>query len=145
MPLLEQVLEKNPGKVKIVFKNFPLRNHQYAAKSAMAALAAGNQGKFWEFHDRLFENYERIDDQKIREIARELGFNVDEFAKQTTDSKIVSRIRQDIQDGSRAGVKGTPTVFVNGRHLRNRSLEGFQDLIDDELEKMKKTSLQTKP
>jgi len=144
-PLLEQVLEKNPGTVKIVYKNFPLRNHRYAAEAAMAALAAGDQGKFWEFHDRLFENYNRIDDQKIRDIARELGFNMDAFEKQMTDSKTVSRVRQDIQDGSRAGVKGTPTVFVNGRHLRNRSLKGFQDMIDNELESMKKSSQKPKP
>ncbi|MDH3567988.1 MAG: thioredoxin domain-containing protein, partial [Desulfobacteraceae bacterium] len=77
VPLLEQVLENNPENVKIVFKNFPLRRHKYATKAAMAALAADGQGKFWAFHDRLFENYKQLSDQKINDIARDLGFDVE--------------------------------------------------------------------
>ena len=139
MPLLEQVLGNNPGKVKLVFKNFPLRNHKYAARAAMAALAADAQGNFWEFHDRLFADFNSINDQKIKDIARELGYKTAEFEKQMADSRILSRIRQDMQDGTAAGVRGTPTVFVNGRRLKNRTLKGFQDLIDKELEKIEKT------
>ena len=74
MPLLEQVLEKYPKQVKLVFKNFPLRNHRYAKKAATAALAANRQGKFWEFHDRLMENATRLNDKKIEDIAKELGY-----------------------------------------------------------------------
>ena len=139
MPLLEQVLGNNPEKVKLVFKNFPLRNHKYAAKAAMAALVANAQGKFWEFHDRLFADFNSINDQKIKDIARELGYKTAEFEKQMADSRILSRIRQDVQDGTAAGVRGTPTVFVNGRRLKNRTLKGFQDLIDKELKKIEKT------
>jgi protein-disulfide isomerase len=139
VPLLEQVLGNNPGKVKLVFKNFPLRNHKYAARAAMAALAADAQGNFWEFHDRLFADFNSINDQKIKDIARELGYKTAEFEKQMADSRILSRIRQDMQDGTAAGVRGTPTVFVNGRRLKNRTLKGFQDLIDKELEKIEKT------
>ncbi len=139
MPLLEQVLKNNPEKVKLVFKNFPLRNHQYAVKAAMAALVANAQGKFWEFHDRLFANFKSINDQKIKDIARELGYKTAEFEKQMADPGILSRIRQDVQDGTAAGVRGTPTVFINGRRLKNRTLKGFQDLIDKELEKIDKT------
>ena len=139
MPLLEQVLGNNPGKVKLVFKNFPLRNHKYAARAAMAALAADAQGNFWEFHDRLFADFNSINDQKIKDIARELGYKTAEFENQMADSRILSRIRQDMQDGTAAGVRGTPTVFVNGRRLKSRTLKGFQDLIDKELEKIQKT------
>jgi protein-disulfide isomerase len=139
VPLLEQVLGNNPGKVKLVFKNFPLRNHKYAARAAMAALAADAQGNFWEFHDRLFADFNSINDQKIKDIARELGYKTAEFEKQMADSRILSRIRQDMQDGTAAGVRGTPTVFVNGRRLKNRTLKGFQDLIDKELKKIEKT------
>ncbi len=139
MPRLEQVLRDNPEKVKLVFKNFPLRNHQYAASAAMAALAADAQGKFWEFHDRLFADFNHINDQKIQDIARELGYKTAEFEKQMADPGILSRIRQDLQDGTAAGVRGTPTVFINGRRLKNRSLKGFQDLIHKELQKMQKT------
>lgn len=139
MPLLEQVLKKNPEKVKLVFKNFPLRNHKFAAKAARAVMAAGTQGKFWQFHDRLFENYNRLNDKKINDIALELKLDQAEFEKRMQSSQMRSRIEGDILDGTRAGVNSTPTVFVNGRQLKNRTLIGFQDLIDKELQKIEKT------
>ena len=137
MPLLEQVLENNPENVKIVFKNFPLRRHKYAKKAAMAALAADGQGKFWAFHDRLFENYKQLSDQKINDIARDLGFDVEKFEKQMKDPGILAQIRQDVLDGNQAGVRGTPTVFIGGRHLENWSPKEFQMLIDKELGRTK--------
>jgi len=133
VPLLEQVLENNPENVKIVFKNFPLRRHKYATKAAMAALAADGQGKFWAFHDRLFENYKQLSDQKIKDIARDLGFDMEKFEKQMKDPGILAQIRQDMLDGNQAGVRGTPTVFIGGRLLRNWSPKEFQMLIDKEL------------
>jgi len=130
------VLENNAGKVKLVFKNFPLRRHKYATKAAMAALAAGKYGKFWKFHDQLFLEYNKLNDQKIREIAQNLGLNGEEFEKMMKNPKILAKIQQDILDGRQAGVTGTPTVFVNGRRLRDWSPNGFQVLIDKALEKM---------
>jgi protein-disulfide isomerase len=140
VPVLEQLLEKYPGKVKIVFKNFPLRNHKFAMKAAVAALAAESQGKFWEFHDQLFENYNKLNDQKIREIALGLGFDPAEFEKKMKDPKINAMIRQDLRDGSQAGVRGTPTIFINGRRLNNRTPQGFQAAIDKELQKLGKSA-----
>jgi len=130
------VLENNAGKVKLVFKNFPLRRHKYATKAAMAALAAGKYGKFWKFHDQLFLEYNKLNDQKIREIAQNLGLNGEEFEKMMKNPKILAKIQQDILDGRQAGVTGTPTVFVNGRRLRDWSPNGLQMLIDKALEKM---------
>lgn len=143
MPVLEQVLEKYPQEVKLVFKNFPLRNHKYAMKAAIAALAAERQGKFWEFHDLLFKNYNKIDDQKIQEIAVAVGLNQEEFEKKKKDPAIQSQVRRDLADGRQAGVRGTPSVFINGKRLRDRSLNGFQAAIDEQLEKLGKTA--TKP
>jgi len=140
VPVLEQLLEKYPGKVKIVFKNFPLRNHKFAMKAAVAALAAESQGKFWEFHDQLFENYNKLNDKKIREIALGLGFDPAEFEKKMKDPKINAMIRQDLRDGSQAGVRGTPTIFINGRRLNNRTPQGFQAAIDKELQKLGKSA-----
>jgi protein-disulfide isomerase len=68
--VLEQVIEKYPNDVKVVFKNFPLRSHRFSMQAAIAAMAAASQGKFWEFHDLLFKNYNQLDDQKIQEIAQ---------------------------------------------------------------------------
>ena len=143
MPLLEQLLEKYPQDVKVVFKNFPLQNHKFAMKAAIAALAAESQGKFWEFHDLLFENYNRINDQKIQDIALAVGLNLEQYEKMKKDPAIQRKVRQDLSDGRRAGVRGTPTVFINGRRLRDRSLKGFQEVIDKQLEKLGKTA--TKP
>ena len=139
MPVLEQVLETYPDDVKIVFKNFPLRNHKFAMKASAAALAAKSQGKFWEFHDLLFKNYNKLNDQKIREIALELGLDQTEFKKKMKDPKITAIIRQDVRDGAQAGVRGTPTIFINGRRLNNRSLKGFQAAIDKELQKLSRS------
>ena len=133
MPVLEQVLEKYPRDVKVVFKNFPLRSHKFAIQAAAAALAAESQGKFWEFHDRLFENYNRINDQKIKDIALSLNLDQMEFEKKMQDPEVQNRIRQDVLDGSKAGVNSTPTVFINGRLLRDRSFSGFQAAVDKEL------------
>ena len=135
MPLLEQVLEKNPKDVKLVYKNFPLRNHKFARPAAIAALAAGKQGKFWEFHDLLFKDYNRLNEQKFQEIARELNLDMEQFEKDQKDPEILALISRDMSEGSQAGVRGTPTLFVNGRLLRNRSLAGFKDMIDKELKK----------
>lgn len=132
------MLEKYPHNVKVVFKNFPLRSHPFAVKAAAAALAAGSQGKFWEFHDLLFENYNRINDQKIRDIALSLNLDLVEFEKKMNDPEIQQKIGQDVMDGRQAGVNSTPTVFINGRILRNRSLNGFEEAIDKELQKLKK-------
>jgi len=139
------VLEQNKGKVKIVFKNFPLRRHKYAVKAARAALAAHSQGKFWEFHDWLFVNYNRLNDQKIREITVGLELDQTEFKKQIKSPRIMSKIEGDRLDGIQAGVKSVPAIFVNGRSLRNRTLKDFQILIDKELKKLKKAADQPKP
>ena len=138
MPLLKQVLEKYPKEVKIAFKHFPLKSHPFATKAAVAALAAGRQGKFWEFHDQLYKDYDKINGAKIEEISRNLGLDQGKFEKDRKDNRLRERISQDISEGVEAGVRGTPTIFINGRRLRNRSLEGFQAAIERELKKARR-------
>jgi len=135
VPLLEQVLDTYPDKVKIVYKNFPLQRHKYARNAAIAALAADRQGKFWEFHDLLFENYQKPDDPKIKEIAQQLKLDLKAFENDLKNPEIEAKVQRDFLDGQKAEVRGTPTIFVNGRMLKNRSLQGFQTLIDKELTK----------
>jgi len=133
--VLEQVLEKNPDKVKLVFKNFPLRNHKFAMEAAIAALAAEKQGKFWEFHDLLFKDYNRLNEQKVKDIAQQLKLDMEKFETDRKDSGIRTLINRDLAEGNRAGVRGTPTIFINGRLLRDRSMAGFQELIEKALKK----------
>ena len=104
-------------------------------KAAIAALAAESQGKFWEFHDLLFKDYNQLNDGKIKEIVKKLDLNEQEFEKRMDDPQIVQKIKKDYIDGVNAGVSGTPTLFVNGKLLRNRSLDGFKEIIVKELGK----------
>ena len=130
------MLENFPNQVKLVFKNFPLiRNHKFAMPAAIAALAAEKQGKFWEFHDLLFKDYSHLNEEKIKEIAQQLKLNMEKFEKDRKDPQIMAMINRDIAEGNLAGVRGTPTVFINGRLLRNRSMAGFQELIEKALKK----------
>ncbi len=139
MPLLEQLLEKYPTELRVVFKNFPIRSHKYAFTSAMAALAAGQQGKFWEFHDELFKNYNRLNDQKIQEIVKQLNLDQTKFNEDTKSPVEAARVRQDYEEGIRLGVRGTPTVFINGKQFRKkRSMKNMEAVIDEELKAGKK-------
>jgi protein-disulfide isomerase len=136
--VLEQLLEKYPDQVKLIFLSFPLRNHRFAKKAAVAAFAAKKQGKFWEYHDRLFANLDSINDQKFLEIAREVGLDMERFEKDINDLKIVARINQDIRLGAYLEVRATPTVFINGSVSKARTLEAFQVDVEMELRKVKK-------
>ncbi len=109
--------------------------HKYARTAAIAALAADRQGKFWEFHDLLFENYKQPDDKKIKEIAQQLGLDLKTFENDLKNPEIEAKIQRDIVEGQKVGVRGTPTIFINGRRLKDRSLQGFKTLIDKALVK----------
>jgi protein-disulfide isomerase len=134
------VLEKYPNEVKLIFLSYPLRRHRFSKKAAVAAFAARRQGKFWDYHDRLFENYDSLSDQKIRQIARELGLDLERFEKDMNDLRIVARINQDIRLGAymEPRVTGTPSVFINGRKSRARTLEALQVAVEKELEKFRR-------
>ena len=140
--LLDQVMEKYPKQVKIVYKNFPIRSHKYSEPSAKAALAAERQGKFWPFHDQLYAHYRELSDEKIREIAGQLKLDMAQFEKDRKDPAIAGKVHADIRDGSKAGVRGVPSVFINGRRLRKRSLQGFSEMIEKELQKVGNSSSQ---
>jgi protein-disulfide isomerase len=129
------VIEKYPNQVKIVYKNFPIRSHKYSELAAKAALAAQKQGKFWPFHDLLYVHYKDLSDKKMYEIANQLKLDMIRFEKDRKDPAIAEKVRADLRDGNSAGVRGVPTVFINGRSLRNRSLEGFSKMIEKELQK----------
>ncbi len=137
VPLLEEVLAKNPQTVKLAFKNMPLKMHRYAEPAASAALAAGEQGKFWEFHDRLFA-LPKLSDEAIRKIATDLGLDMAKFEKDMASPAIQARIQKDVADAQSVGVSGTPTIFINGRSPKQRNLDGFQQIINEELEKKEK-------
>jgi len=111
--------------------------HGYARKAAIAALAAGKQGKFWEIHEKLFAHQKDLSDAKVEAIAGELGLNMERFNQDLKDPGIGSLIDRDMNNARQVNVQGTPTIFVNGKLFNQRGLPGFQQVIEAELKKKK--------
>lgn len=134
--VLEQLLELYPDKVKIVYKSYPLRSHRFAFKAATAAMAAHEKGKFWEFHDRLFEKHNQMNDQVIMDIRKTLALDMAEFDTLMNSRKIRDLVIGDYREGQVNGVRGTPTIFINGKRLKDKSLQGFRLAIEKELKSL---------
>jgi protein-disulfide isomerase len=132
---VKQVLEKYPGKVKLVFRDFPIPNlHPAAPKAHQAARCAAEQGKFWEYHDLLFENSPRQGPEDLKQYAKDLRLDPSPFAQCLESGKHEADVNRDVEEGSRLGVTATPTFFINGRQLVGaQPLTAFQKLIDSEL------------
>ena len=130
---LEQVLKAFPKDVNLVYKQFPLNIHQYARQAAVASMAAHQQGKFWQLHDKMFQNFSAINDENITKWAREVGVKMADFEKVTVSGALEPAVQKDIADGAAARVMGTPTLFINGKRLQDRSFEGFKKTILEEL------------
>ncbi len=109
--------------------------HQFARKASTAALAAFRQGKFWEFHHKLFEASSGLNDDKIQEIAKQLKLNMDAFNRDMNDPAIQTIIYRDMNEGSQAEVPGTPTLFVNGKLVQLRSLQDIEQVIEADVKK----------
>jgi protein-disulfide isomerase len=125
--------EKYPGKVRVVFKNFPLSRHKYAQKAASAALAARKQGKYIAFHDALFQNYKILNDTKIMDIAKELKLDIEQLQKDMEDPAIKKLMFSDIMDGRKADVQSVPSMFLNGKYLQIQSTQELYQMIEEEL------------
>lgn len=134
-PLTERLLLDNPGKLKVVFKNFVLPVNQVSKPAALAALAAQNQGKFWEMHDRIFAAQQELNPETIRRIAKEIGLDMNRFDRDLNSRELAARLETDIADGRQAGVRGTPALFINGIPVTQRSREGIQQMIDDAIKR----------
>ncbi|OGD92965.1 hypothetical protein A2697_05470 [Candidatus Curtissbacteria bacterium RIFCSPHIGHO2_01_FULL_41_44] len=133
-PIIKKVLESNKDRAYFVFRHFPLPSHKNSKSAAQAAEAAGEQDKFWEMHDLIFENQKEWSESgKAQEIfesyAQKLGLDLGKF-KEDFD-KVKNPIEQDYADGNRVGVDSTPTFFINGQKYPGVvSFEQFQKLID---------------
>jgi protein-disulfide isomerase len=138
MPLFEQVLDSYPESVKVVFKHYPLSFHQQALPAALASMAAAEQGRFWEYHDELFINQNSLGSEKYMEIAESLGLDLKKFSLDMMRPSLRKKIEQDVADAKKAGVTGTPAIFVNGRKLKKRDFSALSKLIDEELAAGKK-------
>lgn len=136
-PTFDEILKKNPETVKISFKHFPIRGHAQAMPAGLAAIAAQKQGKFWQYHDLLFQNMRDLKPEKYLELATSIGLDMDQFKKDMADPQSMAQVSKDQQDGVNAGVKGTPSIFIDGRKVKDRTVAGMQKIIDEELAKIK--------
>jgi protein-disulfide isomerase len=109
------LLEKYPKDVRLIFKQFPLDDHSQAFLAAQAAVAAHAQGKFWQMHDKLYDNYRSISPQNILIWAKEIGLDMKKFVEEVDSGKYKTEIQNEMKQGEVAGVQGTPTFFFNGR------------------------------
>ena len=117
-PLKQLTKSQNPvlkGRVKLVFKHFPLGFHKQAMNAAKASIAAHRQGKFWEMHDVIFKNIKSLADGVYEGYAKEVGLDIAKFNKDFADPATAAEIKQDMDEARKAGLGGTPTVYINGR------------------------------
>jgi protein-disulfide isomerase len=124
------------GKVKLVFKHFPLSFHKDAKPASKAAMAAGEQGaeKFWEMADKMLANQRDLKPDNFKKWAKEIGLNVGKFEKdlKANDAKYEAQIKNDMETGSKvAKVRGTPSIYVGGWQLQQRSADGIKALLKD--------------
>lgn len=126
-PYVKRLSKRFPhDDVAEVFRPFPLMQiHPHALHAAQAAEAAGLQRRFWEMHDVLFENQERLDDDALLEYAEAIGLDIDRFTRDFSSGPVSDSIARSLQRGLDKGVNGTPTFFLNGVKLE---LENYQDL-----------------
>lgn len=134
-PTIKQVLQQYEGRIRFVYKHFPLESIHPAARGASeAAGCAEDQGKFWEYHDLVFEAPAGLEPPALQGYAQQLGLDVEEFNACMSEGRHANRVTQDLADGQAAGVNSTPTFFVNGIKVKGaQPFSEFQRLIDAEL------------
>jgi len=132
---VKQLVEKYPGKVKWVFRDFPIPNiHPAAPKAHEAARCAAEQGKFWEYHDVLFEKSPRQSPDELKQYAKDLKLDSTAFTTCLDSGKHEAQVNEDMNEGSQLGITGTPTYFINGRQVVGaQPASTFQRIIDSEL------------
>ena len=136
--LVHQLIDAYPKDVRFVFKNYPLPFHPNAMPAAKAAVAAGKQGKFFEMHDKLFENQRALAPEKYEEWAKELGLNLEQFKKDMESPETAAAVTKDMKEAGDVGVRGTPSFFINGKQPAGRSFELYKSVIDEEIKNAKK-------
>ncbi|MCR4337789.1 MAG: DsbA family protein [Candidatus Omnitrophica bacterium] len=132
-PVLNEVLAEYPDQVNYILKNFPLEFHQQAKGAAKAALAAGEQGKYWEMAELIFKNQRSLNKEKFEELAKEVGLNVEKFREdlEKKDAEWEKIIEEDLKLGQQVEVQGTPTFYINGRKTMARSKEEYKKAIEE--------------
>jgi len=143
---LQKEMTEKGKPFRIVMKQFPLGFHKDAKPAAMAALAAGAQGKYWQMHELLFKDTKALSAASLKSYAQQLGLNMSKFEADLENESFKTQIEADMELGSKVGVKGTPATFINGRFLSGAwPKEDLENLIDEEMLKAQKLVEQGTP
>jgi protein-disulfide isomerase len=133
-PTLDKLRAAYPDQIRIVFKDFPLPNHQEAPKASEAAHCANDQGKYWEMHDRLFANQQALGVPALKQHAAALGLDAAKFDECLDSGKYADIVQADLEEGQKLGIQSTPTFFVNGRPVVGaQPYEYFDAVVKEEL------------
>ena len=126
---IDELLKAHPERAQLAFKYFPLSGHPHGELTACSAAAADLQGKFWPMHDQLFANQAAgLDETKIREIAKAVGLNLEQFEKDWASDEVKQKVERDRAQADRLGLQGTPFIWVNGRHVDSQAFNLEEDL-----------------
>lgn len=137
-PVLEEVMKEYGDRVKLVVRDFPLGQHQHAMKAAEAAEAAREQGRYWEYMALLFQNQKALEVENLKGYASTLGLDRAKFDEALDSGRFKEKIQRDVQDGTRIGITSTPSVFINGRVVREKSAENLKAALEAALKETKK-------
>src|SRR4051794_8180779 len=135
-PVIERVMKEYDGKVRLVFRHYPLDFHPFAEKAAEAGACAQDQGKFWELHDKMFSNQTKLAVEDLKGYAKSVGIDVSKFEKCLDSGEKKTMVEEDVKAGSAAGVNGTPAFFINGIFINGaQPFEQIKQAVDRELNK----------
>ncbi len=131
-PVMKELMDKHPGEIKFVYKNFPLSFHPNARPAAAAAIAAQKQGKFWEFRYALAPHFRELSDSIYTAVAKEVGLNIEQFEKdRVLDDAMNARIDKDFNLGVKVGVQGTPNFYINGKRQDRFTPELVEKMLQE--------------
>jgi protein-disulfide isomerase len=134
VPTVEKLMKDYDGKVRLVFRHFPLSFHPFAAKAAEAAACAADQGKFWQMHDKMFGNQQKLAVEDLKSFAKDVGLDQGKFDKCLDSGEKAPLVSADEKDGEQAGVSATPAFFINGIFINGAvPYEQFKETVDREL------------
>jgi len=128
-PVIKKIQKIFGNQIRFVFRNFPLsESHAYAYPAALASEAAAVQNKFWEMHDAIFENQNRINEDLFKALAKNIGLNEEAFERDIESNDIIKKVEDDFESGMRSGVNGTPSFYVNGHKFDGSVIDLFDML-----------------
>jgi len=129
-----------PKDIRLIYKQFPLSMHPHAEMAAEAALAANEQGKFWEMHDVLFTNFRKLSYENMLVWAQQIGLDVNRFKAALDSGRLLPVVKKDTSDGDAAGVYGTPAFFINGKLYNGpMTMDEVKPILEAELKGGSKT------